>query len=139
MKKAETAKMLQGLLPPMREAPPIAATEVCGCGGSGMVAVQNGKDRFMKDCVCRIQKRIDAQLSRAQIPERYRTKTLDTFSAMGGHASLGRRLAAARRYVEEYPAGTEGRGILMVGTVGIGKTHLAVGMLRELVLRKGSR
>lgn len=139
MKRADTERMLDSLLPQMRE--PIAAppAESCQCGGTGMVAVMQGKDRFMRDCVCKYQRRIDAKLQTAQIPERYRTKTLDNFNAIGGHQSLGRGLATARRYVEEYPIGTEGRGVLMVGTVGVGKTHLAVGIMRELVLQKGAR
>jgi DNA replication protein DnaC len=139
MKRAQTEKMLGELIPKMTEAPSPSAAEACGCGGSGMVFVQRGEDRYMTDCICRVQKRVEGYLNRAQIPERYRTKTLDSFNAIGGHESLGRALGSARRFVEEYPVGTEGRGVLMVGTVGIGKTHLAVGMLRELVLRKGAR
>jgi DNA replication protein DnaC len=65
-------------------------------------------------------------------------KTLDNFEALGRHASLGRGLATARRFCEEYPVGTEGRGVLMVGTVGVGKTHLAAAMLRTLILEKAA-
>jgi DNA replication protein DnaC len=92
-----------------------------------------------RECVCIPQKRIARKLEVAKIPERYRQATLDSYDAIGGHPSLGHGLATARRFVEEYPIGTDGRGLLLVGTVGIGKTHLAVGILRKVVLEKGAK
>ena len=43
-----------------------------------------------------------------------------------------------RRYLEEYPLGTDGTGLLFTGSIGVGKTHLAVGLLRELILSRGA-
>jgi len=40
----------------------------------------------------------------------------------------------AGRFVEEYP--TENTGLLFIGNIGVGKTHLAVGVIRELMLQK---
>jgi len=40
----------------------------------------------------------------------------------------------AQRFVEEYPTDF---GLLFVGPTGVGKTHLAVAVLRELMIRKG--
>lgn len=120
-----------------RTAAPIP--EACSCGGSGMVAIERTDgSRAMRDCSCRIQKRIDGRLEKAGIPALYRAETLDTFQAIGEHASKGRALAAARGFVENYPVGTKGRGLLLVGPVGVGKTHLAVGILRELILERGA-
>ena len=45
--------------------------------------------------------------------------------------------ALARRFVEEYPAVSA--GLLITGPVGVGKTHLAVAILAELVDTKGTR
>ncbi|MBZ5570671.1 MAG: ATP-binding protein, partial [Acidobacteriia bacterium] len=42
---------------------------------------------------------------------------------------------AACRFVEEYPL--DGTGLLLVGGIGVGKTHLAVGILKELIRSKG--
>src|SRR6202043_1832230 len=42
---------------------------------------------------------------------------------------------AACKFAEEYPM--EGTGLLLVGSIGVGKTHLAVGIIKELVLSKG--
>jgi len=42
---------------------------------------------------------------------------------------------AACRFVEEYPV--ENTGLLIIGSIGVGKTHLAVGIIKELILSKG--
>ena len=47
-------------------------------------------------------------------------------------------LLAARRFAEGYPVETAGRGLLLTGSIGAGKTHLAVGLLRELVEQRGA-
>ena len=43
---------------------------------------------------------------------------------------------AACRFVEEYPL--DNAGLLLIGSIGVGKTHLAVGIIKELVLGKGT-
>jgi DNA replication protein DnaC len=52
--------------------------------------------------------------------------------------SLTRALIQARGFVDAYPLHTDGKGLLLVGSIGVGKTHLAVGMLNALV-RKGAQ
>jgi len=39
------------------------------------------------------------------------------------------------KFVEEYPL--ENTGLLLIGSIGVGKTHLAVGIIKELILSKG--
>ena len=41
--------------------------------------------------------------------------------------------------MDEYPVDTAGKGLLFVGSVGLGKTHLAVGVLQRLVRERGVR
>jgi len=45
------------------------------------------------------------------------------------------QVIAACRFVEEYPL--DSTGLLLTGSIGVGKTHLAVGVIRELILGKG--
>jgi len=45
----------------------------------------------------------------------------------------------ARKFVEAYPVDTAGKGLLFTGSIGVGKTHLAVGVLRRLVVERGVR
>jgi DNA replication protein DnaC len=140
MKRKDVSKQLDALLPNLAIAPP-ATVELgaCECGGLGMVPTEDSQGRrVMRDCVCRVEKRIASRLRRAELPERYQTTTLDTFDALTASPSIARGLATARRFTQEYPVGTNGRGLLLTGPVGTGKTHLAVGVLRSLVLDKGA-
>jgi DNA replication protein DnaC len=41
----------------------------------------------------------------------------------------------ACKFVEEYPL--DNTGLLLIGSIGVGKTHLAVGIIKELVVSKG--
>ncbi len=112
------------------------------CGGSGLVQVVSPTDQWVsRPCECQEIEREERRLAAARIPERYKACTLDSFDPAfkGADLSLGRSLLTARRFVEEYPVGTAGRGLLFVGSVGLGKTHLAVGVLRRLVRERGVR
>src|SRR5262249_56410356 len=53
----------------------------------------------------------------------------------GAHRPLAAARLSAGRYVEEYPLAKT--GLLFIGPIGTGKTHLAVGIIQELVRGKG--
>jgi DNA replication protein DnaC len=78
-------------------------------------------------------------LEQARIPRRYEHCAFENFD-IRKHRETGqpnRSLEAARlyarRFVEEYPPDY---GLLFVGPTGVGKTHLAVAVLRELIISK---
>ena len=48
---------------------------------------------------------------------------------------LGPARLAACKFGEEYPV--DSTGLLLIGPIGVGKTHLAVGIIRELIVSKG--
>jgi DNA replication protein DnaC len=80
------------------------------------------------------------RMAAARIPERYRGCVLDSYEIYRGiDPSLREALLTARRFVEEYPADTAGKGLLFTGSIGVGKTHLAVGILQRLVKDRGVR
>ena len=91
-----------------------------------------------RSCQCQTIEREERRISAARVPERYRDCSLDSFEIYhGADRSLSEALLTARRFVEEYPAGTAGKGLLFTGTMGVGKTHLAVGVLQRLVREHG--
>jgi DNA replication protein DnaC len=92
-------------------------------------------------CECQDVEREERRLAAARIPERYRQYTLDGFETdfRGADRSLGRAALTARRFVDEYPGDTGGKGLLFIGSIGVGKTHLAVGVLRRLVQERGAK
>ena len=108
------------------------------CGGSGWRDVANGKERAVVRCECRKQGRTVRLLKLAGIPLRYQHCELETFKYDPENfedSRLGKARLAAGRFVEEYPV--EKTGLLFVGSVGVGKTHLAVGIIRALIRDKG--
>jgi DNA replication protein DnaC len=79
-------------------------------------------------------------LGRAHIPRRYEHCTLESYET--DFPSSNRTLSAAhlraRKFVEGYPLDTVGTGLLLTGSIGVGKTHLAVGILQALVSERGA-
>jgi DNA replication protein DnaC len=112
------------------------SAEVCPlCEGTGWKTVSSGSDRRVTRCDCRLQARAQSLLSAARIPKRYEHCELSNFDFDGPHHSLAPARLAACKFVEDYPL--DKSGLLLIGTVGVGKTHLAVGIIRELVSGKG--
>ena len=114
------------------------ATECPVCGGTGWKAVAvPGKANRVTRCDCRLEARVSRLLEAAHIPARYEHCTLADFSTdfTGAHRSLAAARLAAGRFVEEYPI--EKTGLLFIGPIGTGKTHLAVGIIQELIRSKG--
>ncbi len=118
-------------------------TPICPiCEDSGLcLTVQPDGERYAQPCECRLQRQAARLLKRAAIPRRYEHCTLDSYEPDYGQAdqSLAAAYMMARNFVSGYPVTTEGRGLLLTGDVGIGKTHLAVGILHALILEKGVR
>jgi DNA replication protein DnaC len=116
---------------------------VCSiCDGVGLVRVQDSAGRWVSHpCDCQVMQREERRLAAAHIPQRYRDCTLDAFDPSYPRAdeSLSRALLTARRFVDQYPVDTAGKGLILVGTAGLGKTHLAVGVLQRLVRERGAR
>jgi len=114
--------------------------EVCSlCEGSGLRIVQEGGRQVAKPCDCRIHRRATRMLERGRIPRRYEHCTLENYEAgyRGADKSLKAARLVAQRFVEGYPIETEGKGLLLTGDIGVGKTHLAVGILKELIVKRG--
>ncbi|HZU31330.1 MAG TPA: ATP-binding protein [Candidatus Angelobacter sp.] len=108
------------------------------CDDTGWKTV-NGVDktRRVTRCDCRNQGRSQRLYKAANIPARYEHCTLSEFVTDfdGAHRSLAVARLSAGRFVEEYPI--EKTGLWFSGPIGIGKTHLAVGIIQELILAKG--
>ena len=110
------------------------AAEVCPvCGGTGWKSVTS--DRRVVRCECRLKSRAESLLAAARIPKRYEHCELSNFEFDGPHRHLAPARMAACKFVEEYPI--DSTGMLLIGSIGVGKTHLAVGIIKELVLSKG--
>jgi DNA replication protein DnaC len=78
-------------------------------------------------------------LRRADIPARYEHCSLDNFDSAypGADPSLAAAHILARGFATNYPL--EPRGLLLGGSIGTGKTHLAVGALKAVVADRGAQ
>jgi DNA replication protein DnaC len=116
------------------------AQSICPqCDGTGWKPVDIDGVRQVTRCDCRETERVEELLGQAHIPPRYEHCSLENFDVRKdrGTGQANPSLAAAKiyaqRFVEEYPTDF---GLLFVGPTGVGKTHLAIAVLRELVCRK---
>ena len=107
------------------------------CGGTGWKEVGAGGARRVTRCDCALGSRTQRLLERARIPARYEHCEFDSYMPdyAGPSLSLDKALLEARKFVSEYPV--ENTGLLFIGPIGVGKTHLAVSILKELVTQKG--
>jgi len=101
------------------------------CFGTGLEVVAG---KGARRCLCRTENQRAKSLEAARIPRRYDGCTLASYYPVPGNGTQLRAFNYAFRLVREYPAVE--RGLLFMGTVGVGKTHLSVAILRGL-LEKG--
>jgi DNA replication protein DnaC len=98
-------------------------------------------------CDCTSQDRAELALTRARIPHRYEHCDFDNFDTNlwegeagyppASAAAWDRSLAQAKVVVEAFAKNYLGgeSGLLLMGACGVGKTHLAVAALRQLMQR----
>ncbi|HEY5610227.1 MAG TPA: ATP-binding protein [Thermoanaerobaculia bacterium] len=99
------------------------------CNGTGWVTPPNSS--HARPCRCQRDVKKQRRILTAQIPKRYLECTLDSF-----HTDFNPSLPTAKARAEEYVAAwlpSEGRGLLLVGPCGVGKTHLAVAILLGII------
>ncbi len=105
------------------------------CDGMGMrVVAQPGGGQAAEPCECQYQRKMNRLLQRAHIPARYAECTLESYRATG---ELFLPFNTARRFAEVYPGENDGTGLLFTGSIGVGKTHLAIAILQKLAFEKG--
>ena len=80
-------------------------------------------------CPCRRPDRFKKLLAAARIPPRYTKCSFNTFKSAPG-TSQDNALLLAQNLVNDFPVD---RGLLFMGPAGVGKTHLAVAIIRGLI------
>lgn len=86
-------------------------------------------------CDCWRQRTQTALVQSARIPRRYQHCTLDNFETHTDSQRTAHRKAL--KLVEQFPV--VDKGLLFYGDAGVGKTHLAVAVLRAVIERTSAR
>ena len=111
------------------------------CDDSGLIITTDEHgNRFARDCSCRIEQRAERAVAQARIPRRYLDCSFANYETAhpSAHPTLGAAAIISNRFSAAYPLETRGQGILFVGPSGLGKTHLAISILRCLITEKGA-
>ena len=145
-------KIVEGdaLIDPARERVPRAAAEQAEADGvrAFLLQQQRGASQGLPGvavrCECTETDRVARVMTRARIPRRYEHCDFDNFDTTGLYdsepesAAWNRSLDQAKLVVESfarnYPVATD-CGLLLIGPCGVGKTHLAVAAVKQLLLR----
>lgn len=105
------------------------ASDICSlCSGTGWEQVA---DRGVRPCSCRVEDKRIKLLNAAKLPARHSECAFSNYKPDKANGTQLRAFSYAYRLVEEYPA--IDRGLLLMGSVGVGKTHLSVAILRGLI------
>jgi DNA replication protein DnaC len=111
--------------------------DLCDDTGWKPLEIEEGgrTTRRVVRCDCRREKVGQQRLASANIPRRYQHCTIANFTSY--NESLQRAAGDARSIAERFPAVT--RGLFFEGQPGVGKTHLAVAVLKQVVQTTGAR
>jgi DNA replication protein DnaC len=108
---------------------PAPESDVCShCFGTGLEVVAGMGAR---PCVCRRRRSHSGLLQKARLPRRYEDCHFHNYKPRNISQKQAFRLATD--LAMEYPAVEQ--GLLLTGSVGVGKTHLAVSILKSLTER----
>src|SRR6476469_7575131 len=116
-------------VPTPRDEAALIESDVCPkCFGTGMEIVPEKGARF---CDCRKKRQQSGQIAAVRLPRRYDGFHFSNYKPQ--NESQTAALMSCMDVAMKYP--NVDRGLLLMGSVGVGKTHLAVSILKGLTER----
>ena len=106
------------------------------CDGTGWKAIDDGGVRRVVRCECWREAIIATLLAEARIPRRYQHCELANFVVYPNERMLA-AVGRARKFAEAFPV--VDKGLFLIGPPGIGKSHLAVAILKQVIRERGAR
>jgi DNA replication protein DnaC len=106
------------------------------CDDTGWKSVESDGTRRVERCDCWRDALAVRLIAEARIPPRYARCDLSNL-VLYENERLKRAVKAAQQFAESFPVVE--RGLFLDGPPGIGKTHIAVAVLKRVVQRTGAR
>ncbi|MDR0843278.1 MAG: ATP-binding protein, partial [Acidobacteriota bacterium] len=113
--------------------------EICPvCGGSGWAPAEDAGT--VRRCDCWKSRRLVRLLAASNIPKRYGECSFEAY--LPGNTSQRKAKILVEGFLRDYPLLADDNpqksvGLLFLGRCGVGKTHLAVALLRQLISTTG--
>lgn len=107
------------------------------CGGTGYARDAADGRGVVKICHCMAEKQEQILLERMKIPPRFKGCSFENFHrdySGANSESLFQALGRVKKFTAGYPLAK--RGLILTGSIGTGKTHLAVAALRAIASYK---
>lgn len=101
------------------------------CSGSGWLP-SPGDSLRVEPCGCQGDLRRRNRIAAANIPRRYYHCRIANFNDRSNAALMSAK-RKVQEFVDVWPGQRDGRGLLLMGGCGVGKTHLAVAALLEII------
>jgi len=95
--------------------------------------VIRGDKKFVVRCQCQANDILLTRSERANIPPRFQGFDLRGYLPQESSPSQKTAVKNARRFIDDYPAVMDEKGILFQGPVGVGKTRLMCSVANELL------
>ena len=116
---------------------PSDVSNICPlCNGTGWKPVEASEDGRVARCECWRESVTRRLVADARIPRRYHHCTLNDFTTYDNE-TLEDALARSRKFAEGFPV--LDRGLFFLGDPGLGKTHLAAAILKQVMVTRGAR
>ncbi|MGB8953629.1 MAG: ATP-binding protein [Candidatus Aminicenantales bacterium] len=102
------------------------------CKGTGWILEEARGSSLAKRCQCFHNRQAQILMEKAGIPKRYQSCSLMNFEV---HNDSHRdALKISKKFIANFPE--QEIGLLFIGPCGVGKTHLAVAVIREFIQKK---
>lgn len=102
------------------------------CQGTGWILKESKTKTVATRCSCFKEQKNQVLIEQANIPRRYENCSFKNFEIHNDSHRHG--LKISKQFVKNYPV--QEIGLLFIGPCGVGKTHLAVAIIQELIQKK---